>query len=178
MPNFYTLSISTIVILVLLVVMVICFRSRRNTRQPSRETKRETKGTASIFGQCRFNSIDAYDCSRIIATPHSDSTEMASHVWLYGEAPTALQEKAFEDLVARYDQLWPNAASKLATLHPELDSVEDIRRYVRNRVAVHIGEHAEDSIELVYEFDLPNEGSRGFFLRVDGIQVIDGFMAE
>lgn len=103
---------------------------------------------------------------------------MASHVWLYGDAPTALQEKAFEDLVACYDQLWPNVAAKLATLHPELGSVEDIRRCVRNRVAIHIGEHAEDSIELVYEFDLPNEGSRGFFLRVDGIHVIDGFMAE
>ncbi len=178
MTDFYTLSISTIVLLVLFVVMVIYLRGRNSSRQPLLQTKLETKGTASIFGPCRFNSIDAYDCSRIIATPHSDSTEMASHVWLYGDAPTALQEKAFEDLVARYDQLWPNVASKLATLHPEVESVEDIRRYVRNRVAVHIGEHAEDSIELVYEFDLPNEGSRGFFLRVDGIHVIDGFMAE
>jgi uncharacterized protein YoxC len=174
----HTLSISTIVILVLFFVVVIYLRGRKSSRQHLLQTKVETKGTSSTFGQCRFNSIDAYDCSLIIATPHSDSTKMASHVWLYGEAPTTLQEKAFEDLVARYDQLWPNVASKLATLHPELDSVEDIRRCVRNRVAVHVGEHAEDSIELVYEFDLPNEGSRGFFLRVDGIQVIDGFMAE
>lgn len=140
--------------------------------------KVETKGTASPFGLCRFNSIDAYDCSRMIATPHSDSTEIASHIWLYGGAPTALQEKAFEDFVACYDKLWPNVALKLAILHPEMESVEDVRRCVRNRVAVHIGEHAEDSIELVYEFDLPNEGSRDFFLRVDGMQVIDGFIAE
>jgi hypothetical protein len=177
-PDLYTLSILTIVLLVLLVAMVIYLCGRKSSLLPHLQTQVETKGTDSIFGRCSFNSIDAYDCSRMIATPHSDSTEIASHIWLYGGAPTALQEKAFEDFVACYVKLWPNVASKLAILHPEMESVEDVRRCVRNRFAVHIGEHAEDSIELIYEFDLPNEGSRGFFLRVDGMQVIDGFIAE
>lgn len=131
-----------------------------------------------VLGQCEFNGIDAYDCTRVVATPHSDTTTLAAHVWLYGEAPSKLQKEAFANLVDNYDLLWGNVANELAALHPELTTPEEVRTHLRERVAVHIGEHEEDSVELVYEFDLPNEGTRGFFLRVAANRVVEAVIAE
>lgn len=82
------------------------------------------------------------------------------------------------DLVDNYDQLWVNVADELVALHPELATPDEVSTHLRDRVAVHIGEHEEDSVELVYEFDLPGEGIRGFFLRVAGARVIEAFIAD
>lgn len=131
-----------------------------------------------VLGQCEFDGIDAWNCSRVIATPHSKQTQFATHIWLYGESPTHLQKKTFLDLIHGYDQLWPDVAGELASLHPDLATREEVENHLRDRVAVHIGEHEECSVELVYEFDLPDEGFRGFFLRLDGLQVIEAVIAE
>lgn len=130
------------------------------------------------LGQCEFDGISAFNCARVVATPHADTTKFASHVWLYGDEPTAPQKRAFARLVDNYEDLWPDVANRLASLHPDLSTTEDVMNSLRDPVAVHIGEHAEESMELVYEFDLPDEGFRGFFFRIDDLRVVDAFIDE
>lgn len=132
----------------------------------------------SVWGRCQFDGVEAWQCSRVIETPHSPTTRLVTRVWLYDDSPTELQETRFADLVENYDQLWPEVARVLATLHPGLTTVEEVQTHVRDDVAVHVGEHEEGSVELIYEFNLPDEGTRGFFLRIDGRRVIDAIIAD
>lgn len=172
------IALVTAIVLVGIAIMVMRYHAVR-VNHGGRQEMADTNGLSDpVFGECRFNGIDAYDCSRVVATPHSPATQLAAHIWLYDDGPTDLQKAVFADLISRYEQLWPNVASELVALHPELSTVAEVEQSLRNRVAVHIGEHAEDSLELVYEFALPNEGIRGFFLRVDGTQVTGAFIAE
>jgi hypothetical protein len=132
----------------------------------------------ATFGACEHNGIDALDCSISVATPHSPETKFASHIWLYEDQPTRLQRQLFIELRNHYDEFWPTIAQELLRLHPDLSTTEDVTTFVKNRVGVHIGEHAEDSLELLYEFNLPNEGFRGFFLRVQNAAIVQSFVAE
>jgi hypothetical protein len=45
-------------------------------------------------------------------------------------------------------------------------------------IAVHIGEHAEDSVELVYTLSLPTEGSRAYFVPLSDWKVSEVVVAE
>lgn len=130
------------------------------------------------FGEFRFNGIDAYDCRIELPTPHSTSTIFAIHAWAWASVLTERQHSTFASLITHYDELWPQIADTLARLHPSLKSREEVLQYLKTRVAVHVGEYSEDSLELVYEFDLPEEGFRGFFLRVEHLEIVDGFIAE
>ncbi len=92
--------------------------------------------------------------------------------------PSERQRLAFASFVSNYHELWPKIADKLSTLHPTLNCPEEVKRHLKDRVAIHLGEHSEESLELVYEFDLPNEGSRGFFLRVVDLEIVDSQIIE
>lgn len=45
-------------------------------------------------------------------------------------------------------------------------------------VMVHLGEHFEESVELVYNLNLAGEDHRGYFVRLDDWEVFDAFVAE
>ena len=51
---------------------------------------------------------------------------------------------------------------------------------MRERVGVHIGELHENSIELelVIELDLPDEGTKGYFIPLENWSVKDAIVAE
>ncbi|MDM4019435.1 hypothetical protein [Roseiconus lacunae] len=130
-----------------------------------------------ILGSCTFNGLDAYDCSRIAPTPHSPNVNFASHLWIDGDAPTDRQKAAFAALLSSYEQLWPSVARTLVELHPALTGIAEVEAHLSNRIAVIIGEYTEDSLELIYEFDLPDEGSRCFFLRICGNEILEAVIA-
>ena len=154
-------------------ILVVVFRRRNENRLAEQFLMNDP-----VLGRCKRTGIDAFDCTRVVATPHSDTTTLAVRIWLYGDAPSRLQKDAFANLVGDYDRLWGNVAKELGALHPELTTPDSVRTHLRDWVAVHIGEYEEDSVELVYEFDLPGEGIRGFFVRVAGSRVVEAVIAE
>lgn len=136
------------------------------------------KGFDPLLGQCRFDGMSAYDCLRRIQTVHSATTEIGARIWLYGDQPSDPQRIAFSRIIDTYDEMWPRVAAELICLHPDLETVEEIELHVRDRVSVTIGEHSEDSVELIYQFDLPDDDSRGFFLRIENHEIIEAVIAE
>lgn len=49
---------------------------------------------------------------------------------------------------------------------------------MRERIAVHMGELDDNSIELVIELNLPDEGTKGYFISIENWSVKDAIVAE
>jgi hypothetical protein len=129
------------------------------------------------FGEMRFN-IDAWDCRVKYDFPHRHTHSFAVHIWSKDTGPSEAQRVAFRELKSRYHQLWPEIASGILGVHPTLKSVDDLNESISPFVAVHIGEHAEDSVELVYNLSLPTEGSRGYFVSLYEWKVKEVIVAD
>lgn len=130
------------------------------------------------FGEMKFNGIDAWDCRIDFGFPHEMTNGFAVHVWAPEEGPTENQRTQFRELKRRYVSLWPEIASRIAGVHDRLQSSDDVADAMSDWVAVHLGEHAEDSVEFVITLNLPEEGSRGYFVPLTGWEVGDVVVAD
>jgi len=54
------------------------------------------------------------------------------------------------------------------TRHPTITENKQVEAAMREWVSFHLGEHQEDSIELVFDLDFPDEGIRGYFFHLEG----------
>jgi hypothetical protein len=133
-----------------------------------------------VFGEIEFG-VDAWDGLCPFDFPPAGTAEFAVHVWAGASGPTAGQRATFEQLRARYAALWPGIARSLAACHPTLPTEAEVGRGLRPTVGCYIeaGASADHhDFELVYEFDRPGEGARGFFVRVVGWEVTEAVMAD
>ena len=130
------------------------------------------------FGYIQFNEIDAWDCNVSAKLPHPPTYYLALHIWSDEGGPTELQRQRVRWLKRDYVRLWPQIAETICRLHPDLTDSSQLTGVMRDYLSVHIGEHSEDSVQLVYDLDLPDEGTRGFFISVTETGVIGAFVAE
>ncbi len=131
------------------------------------------------FGQMKYNGFSAWDCRIDFRFPHLSSKYFAVHIWSNDETgPSQLQRETFRELKQRYESLWPEVASRIVAVHASLVSPIEVAKVMRERVAVHIGEHDEKSIELVIELDLPDERTKGYFIPIENWIVKDAIVAE
>ena len=133
-----------------------------------------------VFGDIEFD-VDAWDGICPFVFPASRTAEFAVHVCADDAGPTDGQRSTFKELLARYAAMWPDIARSLAACHPALSTAEEVGRSLSSTVGCYIEEGASGGhhdFELVYEFDLPGEGSRGFFVRIVGWEIAEAVMAE
>jgi hypothetical protein len=130
------------------------------------------------FGAMKHNGIDAWDCRCEFEFPHPKTRHFAVHLWAPETGPSDAQRFGFRELKTRYRELWPDIANGIVSVHPTLKSINELNSSTSEWVAVHISEHAEDSIELVYYLVLPDEGSRGYFAPLDGWNIREVIVAE
>jgi hypothetical protein len=136
--------------------------------------------TDPVLGAIEF-FCGAWDGVVPFEFPGHRKLEFALHVWADASGPTAGQRATFEGLCARYAALWPAFARSLAECHPELTTEEEVERSLLPIVGCYIEAGAtagHNDFELVYTFDRPGEGSRGFFVRVVGWEIAETVMAE
>ena len=130
------------------------------------------------FGEMKYNGIDAWDCRVEFDFPHEKTRWFAIHLWAPANGPMESQRLRFRELKSRYESLWPEIASRIATVHDHLATAGDVSSAMSEWIAVHIGEHSPDSVEFVIDLDLPDEGSPGYFIRLDGWKVGEAIIAE
>jgi len=133
-----------------------------------------------VFGQIEFG-VAAWDGVVPFEFPPAGTLHLAVHVCACKSGPSASQRATFQQLCARYAVLWPGIARSLAECHPTLSTAEEVGRSLRPKVGCYIEECAttdHNDFELVYEFDRPGEGSRGYFVRIIGWEVVEAVMAE
>lgn len=136
--------------------------------------------TDPTFGEIVFR-IDAWD--GLVPFEHglSGMTGFAVHVWADESGPSAIQRDTFDQLKARYPALWPTIARSLLGCHAGLSSLEEVACGLNPTVGCYIeraGRHGHADFELVYTFDIPGEGSRGYFVRIAGWEIAEAFVAE
>lgn len=129
------------------------------------------------FGQMR-KGIDSWDCRVKFDFPHPPTQYFAVHVWASDSGPSKIQRQALRRLKKQYTTLWPSITSTIVGLHPTINENAQVEAAMREWVSVHLGEHQEDSIELVYDLDLPDEGTRGFFIRLEDDGIVEAVIAE
>ena len=105
------------------------------------------------FGEEAFNEIDAWDCRVVHDFPHLKTTEFAIHVWADERGPTENQQACFNTLKSKYNELWPQIANKMIGCHDQLETI-------------------------VIDLDLPNEGTRGYFIPVEDWFIGDVVIAD
>ncbi len=131
------------------------------------------------FGQMKYNGFSAWDCRINFQFPHPSSKYFAVHIWSNDETgPSQLQRETFRELKRRYDSLWPAIASRIVAVHASLPNPSEVAKVMRERIAVHIGELHDNSIELVIELNLPDEGTKGYFISIENWSVKDAIVAE
>ena len=130
------------------------------------------------FGMMQHNGIDAWDCRVEFAFPHPGARFFAVHLWASQDGPSERQRDVFRQLQSRYRELWPNIAKALLAIHQALESADDLNNLVTEHVGVHIGEQAEDSVELVYTLVLADEGNRAYFVPLRNWKIVDVIMAD
>lgn len=130
------------------------------------------------FGAMQFNGFDAWDCNVCAEFPHRPTYYFAVHLWASESGPTAAQRMRLRRLKQQYTSLWPSIASTIINLHQTLTEHDQVTCAMRNWVSVNLGEHSEDSIELVYDLNLPDEGTRGYFINLTDDEVGEAFVAE
>ncbi|MDG3006368.1 hypothetical protein [Paludisphaera mucosa] len=136
--------------------------------------------TDPTFGEIEFK-IDAWDGLAPFAYEPSRTSRFAVHIWADESGPSALQRATFDQLKARYPSLWPDIAEALLLCHPGLISVEEVAAGLSPTIGCYIedeGGPAHADFELVYTFDLPGEGGRGYFVRIVGWDIVEAFAAE
>jgi len=89
-----------------------------------------------------------------------------------------LQRETFRELKRRYDSLWPAIASRIVAVYASFPDLSEVAKVMRERIAVHIGELHDNSIELVIELNLPDEGTKGYFISIENWSVKDAMVAE
>ena len=92
--------------------------------------------------------------------------------------PTENQRDCFNTFRSKYNELWQQIANKLIECHDELHSIDDASNAMSGWVSLHLGEHHETSLELVVDLDLPNEGTRGYFIPIKNWSVGDAVVAD
>lgn len=136
-------------------------------------------GTRDLdFGVMHFNGIDAWDCSAIVELPHPLTRYFAIHIWCDEEGPTEFHRQRIRWLKVAYDNLWPQIVESICRLHPDLKTVEDVTAVMPSWIGVHLGEHGNESIELVYHLHLPNDGTEAIFVTVSESGVGDVVVAS
>lgn len=131
------------------------------------------------FGQMKYNGFSAWNCRIAFQFSRPSSKYFAVHIWSNDETgPSQQQRETFRELKRRYESLWPEVASRIVAVHASLVSPFEVAKVMRERVAVHIGEQDEKSIELVIELDLPDEGTKGYFIPIENWIVKDAIVAE
>lgn len=133
------------------------------------------------FGQMKYNGFSAWDCRIDFQFPHPSTKYFAVHICSSDEiGPSQQQRETFRELRRRYEALWPAIASGIVAVHASITDPFDVAKVMRERVAVHIGELHENSIELelVIELDLPDEGTKGYFIPIENWSVKDVIVAE
>jgi hypothetical protein len=130
------------------------------------------------FGYMQFNEIDAWDCNVSADFPHAPTYYFAIHIWGDESGPSELQRKRIRWLKREYSSLWPEIAETICNLHPDLKKASQVAAAMRDWVLVHLGQHGEESVEIVYDLDLPDEGNRGFFISVSDLGITKAFVAD
>ncbi len=130
------------------------------------------------FGEMKYNGIDAWDCRLEFDFPHENTHYFAVHVWAGENGPTEKQRSRFQELKRRYKLIWPDIALQIATAHERLETVDDVGAAMSKWLSVHLGEHAEDSVEFVIDLNMPDEGSRAFFIPLEQWKVGDAIVAD
>lgn len=74
--------------------------------------------------------------------------------------------------------MWPEIATRILALHPTLTEISQVENAMPETIGVHLGEHHESSIELVYDLDLPDEGNCGYFIEIVNERVGRAISAE
>lgn len=128
------------------------------------------------FGEMQFNGLDAWDCHFAFDLPHPPTWYFAIHVWADERGPTERQRQVMRWLPAAYAGLWPNVANRIIGLHPGLQDREALR--LREWVSVYIGEDSEDSLQLVYDLDEPEDGNRAYFITISDGNIVDAYVAD
>lgn len=123
------------------------------------------------FGAMKYNGIDAWDSRVEFDFPHRHSRAFAVHVWACATGPSAAQRIRFRQLQARYGALWEDIGPRIVAAHPTLASVEALNNSTSEHVGVHLGECSEESVELIYTLDLPDEDGRAYFVPLEGWEV-------
>lgn len=99
--------------------------------------------------------------------------EFTVHIWSDSKGPSTAQRVAFDDLKAGYEGLWPSIASELLKCHEGLISIKEIEESLSTTVNCYVEGGDGHGIELVYAFDLPGEGDRGYFIRLVNLAIVD-----
>lgn len=89
-----------------------------------------------------------------------------------------MQRETFRELKSRYESIWPAIASRIVAVHATLLKPSEVAKVMRERIAVHMGELDDNSIELVIELNLPDEGTKGYFISIENWSVKDAIVAE
>ena len=141
-------------------------------------TPSETEMSDPDFGTMTYNGIDAWDCRVGFEFPHPKACYWAVHVWAPATGPSDSQRLRFRELKSRYSELWAAISHALVNVHPTLTSLDDLNNSTSECVAVHLGEHDEGTVEIVYTLGLPEEGGRGYFVPLEGWEVGTVVVAE
>ena len=130
------------------------------------------------FGYMQHNGTDAWDCNVSAEFPHPPTYYFAIHLWAVDLSPTECQRQRIRWLKEQYTGLWPSLAQTIVDLHPGLSNSSQLDHAMREWVSVHLGEHHEDSLELVYDLNLPSEVNRGFFISITEAGIGKAFVAD
>jgi hypothetical protein len=134
--------------------------------------------TDATFGKIAFN-IDAWDGLVRFEHKLSGTSTFAVHVWADESGPTSSQRGTFEELKARYAELWPVIAEAMVRCHPTLGSAHGCRDGVDSTVGCYmqrVASQGHEDFALVYE--LTSEPGRAIFVTIAGWQVIEAVVAE
>lgn len=170
----------TALIGVVLLVVGLAFRKRVTLNSPVQSSYENMMPNIDPdFGLMKYNGFSAWDCRIDFQFPHPSSKYFAVHIWSSDETgPSQQQRETFRELKWRYESLWPAIASSIVAVHASITDSFDVAKVMRERVAVHIGELDENSIELVIELDLPDEGNKGYFIPIENWSVKNAIVAE
>ena len=136
--------------------------------------------TDPTFGDIEFRG-DTWDGLVRVDFATAGTSAFAVHVWADESGPTIVQRSTFEQLKARYPDLWPNILAALLDLHPGLSTLEEVEMNLSPIVGCYI--ELDDGVgpaefELVYGFELEGEDDRGFFIRFVDWQIVEAVIAE
>ena len=163
--------------------MTVCYSQATYFHNPQGDSQNPSMSSAPDeldpdFGAMQFNGFDAWDCNVCSEFPHPPTYYFAVHVWASESGPSDAQRMRLRKLKQQYASLWPSIASTIVILHPTLAESNQVTCAMRDWVSVNLGEHSEDSIELVYDLNLPDEGTRWYFVNLTDDEVGEAFVAE
>lgn len=133
-----------------------------------------------VFGEIEYR-IDAWEGSAPFEHGPSGLSDLFVHIRADESGPSEVQRATFEQFEARYAALWPAIAEALLGCRDDMGSVAEVEAAISPEVSCDIEEESTGGFadfELVYTFDLEGEGARGYFVRIEGWEVAEAFVAE